>query len=42
MENDEKSVKPVIVVHGGAWKIPDELLEDLQEGAKMAALAGHE
>ncbi|KAL6486915.1 hypothetical protein MHYP_G00035410 [Metynnis hypsauchen] len=33
-------MKPVIVVHGGAWAIPDTLAEASVAGVKAAALAG--
>ena len=33
-------MKPVIVVHGGAWAIPDELSNASIEGVKAAACAG--
>ncbi|XP_066536060.1 isoaspartyl peptidase/L-asparaginase [Hoplias malabaricus] len=33
-------MKPVIVVHGGAWAIPDALAEASVAGVKAAALAG--
>ncbi|XP_017580064.1 isoaspartyl peptidase/L-asparaginase [Pygocentrus nattereri] len=35
-------MKPVIVVHGGAWAIPDTLAEASVAGVKAAALAGSE
>jgi beta-aspartyl-peptidase (threonine type) len=31
---------PIIVVHGGAWSIPDEACQAHQEGVEKAALAG--
>ena len=34
--------EPVIVIHGGAWAIPDELAEDSRKGVKMAAKIGFE
>ena len=33
---------PVIVIHGGAWAIPDKLEDASREGVKKAALAGWE
>ena len=33
--------KPVILVHGGAWKIPDEILEESRQGVKEAAIKGY-
>ncbi|XP_041922508.1 isoaspartyl peptidase/L-asparaginase [Alosa sapidissima] len=33
-------MKPVIVVHGGAWAIPDELSKGSVDGVKSAARAG--
>lgn len=34
--------KPIILVHGGAWNIPDELVEDHIKGVKNAANIGWE
>ena len=36
------SVEPVIVIHGGAWSVPDSLAEASRNGVKEAAKAGHE
>nr|CAB3223815.1 isoaspartyl peptidase/L-asparaginase [Phallusia mammillata] len=36
-----KTHQPVIVVHGGAWKIPDHMITDSEQGAKLAALEGY-
>ena len=36
------SVQPVIVIHGGAWSVPDSLAEASRKGVKKAAEAGHE
>ncbi|MGH0150071.1 UNVERIFIED_CONTAM: hypothetical protein FKN15_033259 [Acipenser sinensis] len=33
-------MKPVIVVHGGAWAIPDKIAEDSIRGVKNAVLEG--
>lgn len=33
-------MKPVIVVHGGAWAIPDELSKTSVDGVKTAAREG--
>lgn len=33
-------MKPVLVVHGGAWAIPDMLAEASVDGVKAAAQAG--
>ncbi|KAM4041796.1 isoaspartyl peptidase/L-asparaginase-like [Anomaloglossus baeobatrachus] len=33
-------MKPVIVVHGGAWAIPDDLAESSKIGVKCAAMSG--
>lgn len=30
-----------IVVHGGAWGIPDQLVEKTANGVKKAAMEGH-
>ncbi|XP_021362086.1 isoaspartyl peptidase/L-asparaginase-like [Mizuhopecten yessoensis] len=35
------SIKPVIVVHGGAWAIPDSLAEGSVQGVRLAAGAGY-
>ncbi len=32
--------EPIIVVHGGAWAIPDEACEAHQRGVERAAAAG--
>ena len=34
-------MKAVLVVHGGAWAIPDELAEASVEGVKAAASEGY-
>lgn len=34
------AVKPTIVVHGGAWNIPDETVDDHLNGVKLAAETG--
>lgn len=34
--------RPVIVVHGGAWYVPDRLRDDYREGCRAAALHGWE
>ena len=31
---------PVVVVHGGAWSVPDERAKATVDGVKMAALDG--
>ena len=33
--------KPVMMVHGGAWSIPDNLLRDSYRGIKEAVRAGY-
>uniref|UniRef100_A0A7S2ZBJ6 Asparaginase n=1 Tax=Rhodosorus marinus TaxID=101924 RepID=A0A7S2ZBJ6_9RHOD len=33
---------PIVVVHGGAWNIPEKLLDGSEEGARRAATAGME
>lgn len=35
-----KNVKPVIIVHGGAWAIPEKLSEASKTGVKLAAKIG--
>ena len=35
-------VMAVILIHGGAWSVPDSLEEDSREGVKRAARVGHE
>lgn len=32
---------PVIIVHGGAWAIPDKLIQPSRYGTKCAARAGY-
>lgn len=32
---------PVIIVHGGAWTIPENLVQAANEGTKAAARAGY-
>ncbi|XP_071795523.1 isoaspartyl peptidase/L-asparaginase-like isoform X2 [Asterias amurensis] len=34
-------VNPVVLVHGGAWAIPDDLVEDSKAGVQNAARAGY-
>jgi len=34
------NIAPVIIVHGGAWSIPDDLVEPHKAGCREAALAG--
>ncbi|XP_076443178.1 isoaspartyl peptidase/L-asparaginase-like [Babylonia areolata] len=36
-----QQVEPVIVIHGGAWAIPESLAEASVAGVKQAARAGH-
>ena len=33
--------EPVIVVHGGAWAIPDKLAQGSVDGVKRAVLTGY-
>ena len=33
---------PVIVIHGGAWNIPDNLEQASRDGVKKAAKAGYQ
>ena len=33
---------PVIIVHGGAWAIPENLMDGSREGTKRAARAGYQ
>jgi L-asparaginase / beta-aspartyl-peptidase len=35
-----KSVKPSLIVHGGAWDIPDEAVEACNDGCRRALAAG--
>lgn len=35
-------VEPVVLVHGGAWAVPDKLVHDILQGVKQAALKGQE
>ncbi|XP_050404142.1 isoaspartyl peptidase/L-asparaginase isoform X2 [Patella vulgata] len=34
-------IKPVIMVHGGAWSIPDNMVDANKEGVKAAVMAGY-
>ena len=34
--------KPVMMVHGGAWSIPDNLLEESYQGIKDAVRKGYD
>ncbi|MCR4437914.1 MAG: isoaspartyl peptidase/L-asparaginase [bacterium] len=36
----EQEVKPAIIVHGGAWDIPDDAVEAHREGCRKAVAAG--
>ncbi|XP_052766162.1 isoaspartyl peptidase/L-asparaginase-like [Mya arenaria] len=36
-----KKTDPVIIVHGGAWTIPKDIVEESREGTKAAANAGY-
>ncbi|XP_050415101.2 isoaspartyl peptidase/L-asparaginase [Patella vulgata] len=36
-----KKRKPVMMIHGGAWAMPDKMVEDTKKGIKDAALAGY-
>ena len=33
--------RPVILVHGGAWKIPENIIQQSEEGVKEAAIRGY-
>ncbi len=33
-------MKPSLIVHGGAWSIPDSAVEDCREGCRCALAAG--
>ena len=35
-------MEPVVVVHGGAWAIPEKLAEASREGVKAAAKTGYQ
>jgi beta-aspartyl-peptidase (threonine type) len=34
------NIKPVIIIHGGAWAIPEKLSEASKNGVKLAAKIG--
>ena len=34
-------VEPCLVVHGGAWKVPERLWNDSIKGVKKAAMEGY-
>ena len=36
-----KSLTPILLVHGGAWAIPDDMVEAHQHGVRNALLAGY-
>ena len=40
LEMSEK-LSPVIVVHGGAWAIPDHIADASREGVKVAVMQGY-
>ena len=33
--------EPVLIVHGGAWAVPDHLAEASRRGVREAAITGH-
>ncbi|PYU12253.1 MAG: peptidase T, partial [Acidobacteria bacterium] len=35
-------MKPSLIVHGGAWSIPDEFVEECRAGCRSALAAGWE
>jgi beta-aspartyl-peptidase (threonine type) len=35
-------MRPAIIVHGGAWSIPDDAVEDHIKGCREAAIRGYE
>jgi len=37
-----KITEPVVIIHGGAWAIPDKLSEDSKDGVKLAARKAYE
>ncbi len=39
---DSKVVEPVVIIHGGAWAIPDKLAEPSRNGVKLAAQKAYE
>jgi len=38
--NMDSKVSPVLVVHGGAWAIPDDMVDDHRKGVRNALAAG--
>lgn len=42
LESDCKVIEPCVIVHGGAWSVPEELREISLEGVQQAAVAGYE
>jgi isoaspartyl peptidase/L-asparaginase-like protein (Ntn-hydrolase superfamily) len=40
--NGVRQCNPVVVVHGGAWNIPDQLLERSRNGAKASARGAYQ
>ena len=41
MLNDEPTIRPTLLVHGGAWAIPPEMAQDHQQGVSRALAAGY-
>jgi L-asparaginase / beta-aspartyl-peptidase len=41
MLNDAPTIRPTLLVHGGAWAIPPEMAEDHQQGVSRALAAGY-
>ena len=39
---EEMACFPTIVIHGGAWAIPDKLAKQSEEGVQTAAKKGYE
>ena len=40
--NHASSRKPVVIVHGGAWAIPEKLSDESKDGVKLAAKKAYE
>lgn len=39
-ENNRNSIKPVLLIHGGAWAMPDDAVEAHERGIRAALAAG--
>jgi len=42
MNDTSAQRKPIVIIHGGAWAIPDKLCEESKAGVKLAAKKAYE